>query len=67
VAEVASIASQPGSAGATTIVVKGRNFYDISVLHVNGRPLDTTFVNIDDPWPFEGLQDLGHSWNRYVL
>ena len=48
VAEIASVASEPGSAGATTIVVKGRNFYDISLVYLNGRPLATTFVNIGE-------------------
>jgi hypothetical protein len=48
VAEVSSVTSEPGSAGGTTIVVKGRNFYDISLVCLNGRPLATTFVNIGE-------------------
>jgi hypothetical protein len=48
VAEITGAAGEPGSAGATTIVVKGRNFYDISLVYLNGRPLATTFVNIGE-------------------
>jgi len=48
VAQVTSVAAEPGSAGATTIVVKGRNFYDISMVYLNGTPLETRFVNIGE-------------------
>jgi len=42
VAELASVTAEPGSGGAVTIVLKGRNFYDISVAYLNGIPLATT-------------------------
>jgi hypothetical protein len=29
-------------------VVKGRNFYDISMVYLNGMPLATRFVNIGE-------------------
>ena len=32
--------------GSITLVVKGRNCYDISVVYLNGRPLETSFANI---------------------
>ena len=48
VAELTSVSSEAGPSGAATIVVKGRNFYDISMVYLNGVPLATTFVNIGE-------------------
>jgi hypothetical protein len=47
VPQIASVAAERDAAGVT-IVVNGRSFYDISLVYLNGRPLETTFVNIGE-------------------
>ena len=43
-----SVTTESGAAGATTIVAKGRGFYDVSYVYLNDRRLATELMNINE-------------------
>ena len=43
-----TVTVEPGAGGATTIVAKGRGFYDVSNIYLNNLRLDTNLVHIEE-------------------